>query len=905
LKYLKKILKVLGLTAVILLFLVALGGYVLLRWPQLVFNDRSMRALSSFAGRFGAVVTWDQGKFEVQSPGLLHKQIAVDLDRLCFNLSENRQQGCLGKLSLAAEIAWRDGGLKILELGPLTLAEGDASLQIQPGNDNTPLDLEKIALPEIFQATIFKPIHLQLKKFDLKYGDTQVSTAGTLGMAADARGKPNHLEAQLDPSCIEFSEGKSSACLKKLGLSAEVSWKDSYLRLTHLGPLLLEGGELELATSKSSPPKPEEEGKFSLDLPPLVLPEVLRDTTFERVSLAFDRIQWGSDQDLISGKLQIASEPSPEGQLGDIAVDASLAQGLGLAPSQVQATLRSPSHFRENDWNIDGGGRIGLRDGTVIGLTLSLHPEGKKVYGFRLNADSNFKKIPSRLAMSGELGEGRLRATLEGSLAHPASQIEKVTFSACGLDFRQISRKNDLSTLALDCPVQVDVPKLRLPDPAFDKYVSVPTRIKLKVKTDLRTTFFPSLDKRASGTLNAQIDTLTQDLLAAKGTTRIEFAGVPSRYPRDWKLDSQMDLSFLVPSFRKLKQTLEHTAFAIPAPLNVLDGTIELKVQGKADIAKSKGAIPVEFSTRLASTDQSFNTDGKGELNYALGKSGSTSELNLDLMLSDLRISLPHLGYSAIPALFPDGRFENPKKTKVESALPANFKYNIKIKTAPDQPARLVSNLTKENIPIQLDLNANKDRIGGTINVGQAQLDLFRRNAQLSRFKIELADPTDLSVVNGAIRVVYLDYKIDVIVVGTFKRPVVVFQSDPPLEREQIISVLIYGRTFDELNTDKSQSVSAVSAAAADRAIALGSLFLLASTPIESVGYNPATGEFSAKVKLAQGTSLSLGTQEGKTQEVGLKKNIGGNWILNTYFENNSDKGNQSGGALMEWYKRY
>ncbi len=138
--------------------------------------------------------------------------------------------------------------------------------------------------------------------------------------------------------------------------------------------------------------------------------------------------------------------------------------------------------------------------------------------------------------------------------------------------------------------------------------------------------------------------------------------------------------------------------------------------------------------------------------------------------------------------------------------MPNNFKYSVKIKTPPGQPAKLISNLTKESIPISLDLTADKDKIGGTIVVDRTQLSLFRRNAELSSFKIELADPTERSVVHGSVRVVYLDYNIDVIVVGTFKRPVVVFESDPPLEREQIISVLIYGRTFDELNTDKSQS---------------------------------------------------------------------------------------------------
>src|SRR5262249_6171620 len=139
------------------------------------------------------------------------------------------------------------------------------------------------------------------------------------------------------------------------------------------------------------------------------------------------------------------------------------------------------------------------------------------------------------------------------ALVHPSAQIERVSFSGCGFDFRQASRQNDLATLSLDCPMQVDIPRLRRPDPTLDEYVSVPTRIKLRAKSELNTTFFPSLDKMAHGRLDLQLETLVQNLLEVKGNTHTEFAGVPSRYPKDWKLDTKLDLSFLMPNFQKLK----------------------------------------------------------------------------------------------------------------------------------------------------------------------------------------------------------------------------------------------------------------------------------------------------------------------------------------------------------------
>jgi len=150
-----------------------------------------------------------------------------------------------------------------------------------------------------------------------------------------------------------------------------------------------------------------------------------------------------------------------------------------------------------------------------------------------------------------------------------------------------------------------------------------------------------------------------------------------------------------------------------------------------------------------------------------------------------------------------------------------------------------------------------------------------------------------------------VNYKIDILLFGTAERPTVFFQSDPPLSEDQVLSVLLYGRTYDSLDENKANTISSTSSAFADHAIALGSLFLLASTPIESVGYNPSTGLFSAKIRLAEGTSLSLQTTEGKGQAAGIRKNIGGNWILNTYIENDTETNKQSGGASIEWNKRY
>ena len=238
-------------------------------------------------------------------------------------------------------------------------------------------------------------------------------------------------------------------------------------------------------------------------------------------------------------------------------------------------------------------------------------------------------------------------------------------------------------------------------------------------------------------------------------------------------------------------------------------------------------------------------------------------------------------------------------------AANADLKYLVTVKTPPDKPAQLFSNLTKDSVPLYLDLTADNQKIGGSVRIGKTPLSILRRNVSIQEFTINLADPTDFSGLNGTIRVDYSNYDIDLIILGTMKRPRVVFQSNPPLSQEEIISVLIYGQPYDALDTSQSNSVGNVASAVADRALRLSSLFLLASTPVESVGYDPSTGYVSARFRLGGSTSLEVGTNEGHTQKVGLRKNIGGNWIINTYIENDSDEGSQRGGAFLDWYKRY
>lgn len=130
--------------------------------------------------------------------------------------------------------------------------------------------------------------------------------------------------------------------------------------------------------------------------------------------------------------------------------------------------------------------------------------------------------------------------------------------------------------------------------------------------------------------------------------------------------------------------------------------------------------------------------------------------------------------------------------------------------------------------------------------------------------------------------------------------------SNPPLSENSALSLLLFGRPLEELSPGQGESLGNARAALTSGAISAASMYLLASTPIESIGYDPSLGRFSATVRLVEGTSLRVeSAKEGVTQ-LGIRKRLGRDWVLNTYVERTSPlEDRRSVSTFLEWSKTY
>lgn len=779
-KILKATFKILLVTIALILLLILLLIFSVLKWPHLIVTPKNLKNAAIVAGRWGPRLEWKKVEIGIVSHSLLHKSFSFDFDNLCFDLSNNSQQGCFEDFQFSFEFFYSKAGFQLIEVGPIR------------------------ALGEVF-------------------------------IKSEEKQKPFQLE---------------------------------------------------------------------LEVPDIILPKQLRTTLFKEIKIELNSLNVLSPERTISVNLKVNSSPDEQGHLGPIYIEVSQIKGINLQEAELKASIESPSRFHENDWTVNALANLKSESIQKFKTELKISQTKPKAFAYWLKSEFAQKKIVGRVEMQGALEDKTLSGIISGESRGFAPQIHQVSMKDCKLDFKQLETKSDRAKLSVNCPLKVDVTPLKLPSATFSKMITLPYNFDFTLKSELETSLSLSSDEYVSGMLEVDLIPITQDFINIKKAHVItHFSGIPSQYPKAWTMKSKVDTLVDVADFQKWVKALYRTAFAIPAPLNALTGSLESGVKGEIDLIQKQGSLPLFFKSNLKSSEQNMITEGKGDLKYQLAKTKTGNRFEGELILSDLKLVLPQLQLnSEIPNFVSDDRFAEKNKSVTVSSP---FNYSLKVTTPNEKPARLVSNLTKNEIPFHLNLLLENQKMSGTIDMGKTEINIFRRNASIDGLKLTLNTPSSLSRLNGKVFVSYADYTITILVLGTIHKPRIVFESDPPLSEEQIMSVLIYGKSFDELDTTKANSVSNVSAAIADKALTLGSLFLFASTPIESIGYNPGSGSFNAKIRLAKGTSLNVGTTGTSTQQLGLQKNIKGNFIIRTYIQNNSQTNTQSGGAVFEWYKRY
>lgn len=385
--------------------------------------------------------------------------------------------------------------------------------------------------------------------------------------------------------------------------------------------------------------------------------------------------------------------------------------------------------------------------------------------------------------------------------------------------------------------------------------------------------------------------------------------GAIGRYPFDPKEKSfygieRLGLEIGVPDFQRLVRQFKPTSFAIPAPFSAMHGSIKLEV-GDVDKNLVGASLPLKFNTDLNSPEQAILTQSNGQLEFtpetgALSVNGNTHIKLLKVTMPDLKILEP------IPLVNYDNRIvskeqREEKETKTEDESGTEFNWKM---TSDPGGIQIYHPILKPYAPIDVDWEVgNNPR--GQISLRPFVIDYLNRPAKVARMRF-YQDPKTLEFsYDGRLVVKKTDYTIFIDIFKVGEKTKIELTSSPPLNEDDIVSVLLFNDVTSALDQDQSSSVGSTRSAIANRALGLFSILALSSTPIEAVNYNAATGVYSARVRLASGLTATVGTNWDQTQEVALRKRLGRNFVLSTVLQSPSGDSEDTQKTMLEWFRRF
>ena len=196
-------------------------------------------------------------------------------------------------------------------------------------------------------------------------------------------------------------------------------------------------------------------------------------------------------------------------------------------------------------------------------------------------------------------------------------------------------------------------------------------------------------------------------------------------------------------------------------------------------------------------------------------------------------------------------------------------------------------------------------KTSGELKLNPFEIEYLNRKAKVENLRYYLDPGTNNFKYSGRLTVHKTEFVIHIDILDIDGSPKITMLSEPPLADSDIISVLLFNQTTAELTPDETSSVSNTQAAVENRALGLFSIWALSSTPIEAVSYDPGTHVYSARVKLSNGLTATVGTDWENNQQVALRKRLGKNFVLTTSFQNDHEDNTNTTTTLVEWFRRF
>lgn len=479
-------------------------------------------------------------------------------------------------------------------------------------------------------------------------------------------------------------------------------------------------------------------------------------------------------------------------------------------------------------------------------------------------------RLPVQVVLDGTVTPEEVRARLSGETELAPWGIEKVALDQCSLKLRP----GDALGVSFDCPFSVTSSKL-----ALEPVLKIESTIAPPLWNVARANLI--VPGGADWGLGAEIH-----------------ASADSRGPwkADWKIAAE--------NFSRLVDALGTTTYAIPAPINALGGSADVSGNAHGDLNKLSVESSFTATTQLQSDQQAIHSKTSGHFALSQESGKPVARLTAESKIDDSTLVLPQFDLGALPRFFPDPSIIHKKVQRTTRAFA--FDYDVKVRTAPNQKFYLRSAQMNADVPLQIDLRFRpRQGTTGKIHTPRFPVEFFRRKADVHHVTVRFPEEAEPEL-SARVDIDYTDYQLTLTAVGKLNDPKFSLRADPPLSENSAYALLLFGRPLEELSAGQTDSVAAAQSAIAGGAVSALSMYLLASTPIESIGYEPSSGRFLATIRLGAGTSFRWEGQKEGWAVMGVRRRLGRGFSISTDIRRESmSDDHRSVSSFLEWTKTY
>ena len=347
----------------------------------------------------------------------------------------------------------------------------------------------------------------------------------------------------------------------------------------------------------------------------------------------------------------------------------------------------------------------------------------------------------------------------------------------------------------------------------------------------------------------------------------------------------------------------------LPAPLNVMEGTLKVGVITEKYIEKDSVLLKIKTELNLTSPQQDLKLTVNAEVPFLL-KDKSVGPIILGLDLKKVKLLLPTLSKTRLPPqIIPDSRFKNStvveRENKNEQNLPAKIKdspvkkdtpVDISLQALGEKSLNINTNLLDQPLRLNFDIQISD----GVVQKGWIQMlplttSIFKRKIVIPKLRVIFEAPLEPQLI-ATIEFHLPQYKITLELEGPSSKPRQAFSSDPPLPIDDIYAVLLFGRPLSSLDPDDKTAAQKSNQLISQGVLSLAVLYYFAGSPIESIGYDPESNEVSAQFGLGEKNSLRVGGTGEGLNSASVRRAIGKGWYIDSSVQKSSNTSGSGGG---------